>query len=85
MQVEHDVARRQVAIGAALPPAKQGAGAGLELAEIEGFDEIVVGARVERIDAIIDKCARGQDQNGGLDPSGREAREDVETRCHRAD
>ena len=43
--------------------AQQGPQARLQLADIERLDEVVVGARVEPVDAVRDRVARGQHQD----------------------
>ena len=48
--------------GASGAPPQQGAQAGGQFVEVEGFDQIVVGAGVEAPDAVADRVAGGDDQ-----------------------
>ena len=56
-----------------------------ELGEREGFDEIVVGAGVEPVDAVIDRAQRGEDERRRRNARGAnrtEHRQPVEARQH---
>src|SRR6185369_397639 len=52
-------------IAGAVDAARERAQARLELAELEGLAEIVVGAGVEAGDALLDAVARGEHEHGG--------------------
>jgi GrpB-like predicted nucleotidyltransferase (UPF0157 family) len=51
--------RRRLAAGAA----QQRAQPGIQFAEVEGLDQVVVGAGVEALDAVLHGVARGEDQH----------------------
>ena len=63
-RVELEIREVQGAVVAGGSPAQQRAQAGEELAERERLDEIVVGARVETVDSVLDRVARRQHQDG---------------------
>ena len=51
--------------GVAVDPAQQGAQTRSQLAQRERLDEVVVGAGVEALDAIVDRVARGEHEHRG--------------------
>ena len=55
---------KRIGSGPAIGPAQQRAQARLQLAQGERLDEVVVGAGVEALDAIVDRVARGEHQHG---------------------
>jgi hypothetical protein len=50
--------------GGAFVAAEEGADAGEEFLEREGFDEVVVGAAVEAVDAVVDVAFGGEEEDG---------------------
>jgi hypothetical protein len=50
---------------AALAPAQQGPGAGLQFSQVEGLGEVVVGAQVQALDPVLDAVPGGEDEHGG--------------------
>ena len=61
--VEPQLGERQLAVVLDADATQEGAQAGLQLADVERLDEVVVGARVEAVDAVADGVAGGQDQD----------------------
>ena len=51
--------------GAAVDAAQQGAQPRAQLAQREGLDQVVVGAGVEALDAVVDRVARGEHEHRG--------------------
>ncbi len=63
-RIEHEVGVAQhLAVAAVARAAQQRPQARLELAQRERLDEVVVGADVEALDAIVDRVAGGQHQH----------------------
>ena len=61
-----DIAEREHRAGLAGAAADECAQAGEEFGEVEGFDEVVVGAEVEAADAVCGAVARGEEEDGGF-------------------
>ena len=61
--VEHQGAEADLGLGAELTPAQQGACSRLELGQIEGLHEIVVGTAIQPDDPIANGIAGGEDQH----------------------
>src|SRR6185312_14056624 len=64
--IEADDTIAQDRLTAAALPAEDGAHARQELADLERFDEVVVGAEIEADYAVIDLIARRDDDDGNL-------------------
>ena len=62
-RVEHEVGEAQVGRARLLAPPQQRAQPRPQLAQRERLDEVVVGAGVEPVDAVVDRVARGQHQH----------------------
>ena len=79
-RVQHQIAVAQglAVCGAVAGPAQQRPQAGLELAQRERLDEVVVGADVQPLDAVVDGVARGQHQDRGAVPGLAQAPADLE-------
>src|SRR3954451_15761396 len=63
VRVELQVARGQRGGAARRPAAQQRAHAGQQLLALEGLDEVVVGARVEALDARLQRVASGEHED----------------------
>ena len=75
--VEHEVGegeRRPAGVDAP----QQRAQAGVELAQRERLDEVVVGAGVEAVDAVVDRVARGEHEHRGAVAGGAQPAADLE-------
>jgi len=69
-------------VGVAVPAAgtaQQGAHPSLQLADVERLDQVVVGARVEAVDAVLDRLPRGEHEDGDPVARGAQAATDLET------
>ncbi len=65
-------------LGAGGAAAEEGADAGGEFGEGEGFDEVVAGAQVEAEDAVFDGVAGGEEEDGGGEAAAADGGEDFE-------
>ena len=61
--VQREVADHDRGAAARRPAAQQGAQAGEQLLALEGLDQVVVGARVEALDARLERVAGGEHQD----------------------
>jgi len=75
--VEHEVGEAELLVGR-LDPSQQRAQPRLQLAQRERLDQVVVGARVEAGDAVVDGVARGQHQDRGAIAAAAHAPADLE-------
>lgn len=64
--VDGDVSDGKFGAAFASVAADDGADAGNELGEVEGFGEVVVGAVVESLDLVADRVECGEHEDGGL-------------------
>ncbi len=64
--------------GSGCGAAQEGADAGDEFVEGEGFDEVVVGAGFQAVDAFADGVEGGQDEDGGAVAHGAQLAADAE-------
>src|SRR3954453_15119388 len=65
-RVEYERAITELALAAAAVAADDRARAGEQLVEVEGLHQVIVGAAVQAGDAIGDRVARGDDENGQI-------------------
>jgi exopolysaccharide production protein ExoY len=69
-RVEQQIAGAYFGRAQGLRTAQERAQAGEELFEIEGLGEVIVGARIEAGDAVVDGAASGEHQDGGAKSGG---------------
>ncbi len=62
-EVQRQVAHPQQATLALEAPPEQGAQAGQQLRQSEGLDQVVVGTRIESLDAVVDGVARREHED----------------------
>ena len=78
--VELDAVDAQLGRGFAARAPHQRAQARGKLVQIEGFDQVIVGAGVQTFDAVLDAVARGQDQHRHLVAARAQARKQLQAR-----
>ena len=64
--------------------AQQRAQPGEQLVEVEGLDQIVVGAGIQSLDAVVDRAERRQQQDRRRDAGGAHGRDELERHPSRA-
>jgi hypothetical protein len=62
-RVEHEVADAQLGAAVGRPAAHERAQPGQQLAEVERLDQVVVGAGVQPLDAVLDRIAGGEHED----------------------
>ncbi len=77
-RVQRDVADRRHRLRRRWPPAQQRVQARGHLFEGERLDDVVVGARLEPADAVLDLVARGQDADGHVVAAVAQLAQDLE-------
>ena len=76
--VEGERAVGQQGLAVAAVAAQDGAHTGLQLRHVEGFDDVVVGAAVQSVEAAVEVVAGGNDEDGGFAAFVSDLGEDVQ-------